>query len=98
MTVTKEKNGSELTVFIAGRLDTVTAPELEAEMSGALDGVEKLTVDLSDLEYVSSAGLRVFLSLQKKMDKCGNMVVRKVNETVSEIFDITGFADILTIE
>ncbi len=98
MDIKKEQNGKELTVFIIGRLDTTTAPQLEAELKLSINGVEKLILDLSELEYLSSAGLRVLLSAQKVMNKQGEMVVRNVNETINEIFEVTGFIDILTIE
>lgn len=98
MDIKKEQNGKELTIFIIGRLDTTTAPQLEAELKLSINGVEKLILDLSELEYLSSAGLRVLLSAQKVMNKQGEMVVRNVNETINEIFEVTGFIDILTIE
>ena len=98
MTIEKNLNGSELTLKLAGRLDTTTAPELEAEVKGGISGVEKLVFDFSNLEYVSSAGLRVLLSAQKVMNKQGEMIIRNVNETINEIFEVTGFIDILTVE
>ncbi len=98
MEIRKEKNGNELTVAIIGRLDTTTAPQLEAELRGDITGVEKLVLDMKELEYLSSAGLRVILAAQKVMNKQGEMVVRNVNETIREIFEVTGFVDILTIE
>ncbi len=98
MTINKTKNGGALTIAPAGRLDTLTAPELEKELQTSLPGVTELTFDLSALEYISSAGLRVLLSAQKAMNARGKMIVRGVNETVMEIFEVTGFADILTIE
>ena len=91
------ENGSAL-FLLEGRLDTTTAPELESEVKTSLDGVSKLTFDLKDLEYVSSAGLRVLLSAQKIMNAQGEMKIRNVNETVMEIFEVTGFSDILDIE
>ena len=98
MTIDKKQNGASLTLFIEGRLDTTTAPELETVI-GDVEGLEELTLDLSKLDYISSAGLRVLLSAQKKMNKQnGTMKVTGVNETVSEIFEVTGFSDILTIE
>ena len=97
MTITKELNGKDLTVAIEGRLDTITAPELETELKASLDGVEKLTLDFSKLEYISSAGLRVLLSTQKRMNNQGSMTVTNVNATIMEIFEVTGFNDILTI-
>ncbi len=98
MTIKQTKDGSNLTVSIEGRLDTTTAPELETALSEALEGVTALTLDLSTLEYISSAGLRVLLSTQKKMSKQGEMKVTGVNETVMEVFEVTGFSDILNIE
>ena len=98
MTIEKNLNGTELTVTIAGRLDTTTAPQLEAEFKQSINGVEKLVLDFTALEYLSSAGLRVLLAAQKVMNKQGEMVVRNVNETISEIFEVTGFSDVLTIE
>lgn len=97
MTINKELKGKELAVELEGRLDTITAPELETELKGSLDGVEKLTLDFSKLEYISSAGLRVLLSTQKRMKSQGEMTVSNVNETIMEIFEVTGFNDILTI-
>ena len=98
LNIGKEKNGSELTVALAGRLDTTTAPDLERELKDALEGVTKVTMDLKELEYISSAGLRVLLSAQKVMNRQGSMVVKNASEVVKEIFEVTGFTDILTIE
>ncbi|MDC7287502.1 STAS domain-containing protein [Blautia schinkii] len=98
MTINKFVNGTELTLEVAGRLDTVTAPELEAVLKVSVNGITKLIFDFASLEYVSSAGLRVLLSAQKAMNKQGIMVIRNVCETVMEVFEITGFSDILTIE
>lgn len=98
MTLNKTLNGSSLTLAVEGRLDTVTSPELEAFVSENLEGVTELTFDFTNLEYISSAGLRVLLSSQKKMNTKGKMKVTGVNETVNEIFEVTGFSDILTIE
>ena len=98
MTIEKTINGTELTVSVAGRLDTTTAPQLEAEFKQNIAGVEKLVLDFSELEYLSSAGLRVLLAAQKVMNKQGEMIIRNVNDTIHEIFDVTGFIDILTIE
>lgn len=98
MTIEKKINGAELTITLTGRLDTITAPQLEAELKTSLEGVENLALDFSGLDYLSSAGLRVLLAAQKQMNKQGCMVVRNVNETISDIFDVTGFCDILTIE
>ena len=98
MNIQQEKNGNALTVALEGRLDTMTAPELETALKTALEGVEELTFDLAKLEYISSAGLRVLLAAQKTMNRQGSMTVKNANEIIMEIFDVTGFADILTIE
>jgi anti-sigma B factor antagonist len=98
MTINKIANGSELTVALEGRLDTTTAPQLDDELKTALGGITKLAFDLTKLEYISSAGLRVLLSAQKVMNKQGEMVVKNANEEIKEIFEVTGFVDILTIE
>ena len=98
MTIEKNLNGTELTITIAGRLDTTTAPQLEAEFKQSINGVEKLVLDFTALEYLSSAGLRVLLAAQKAMNKQGEMIIKNVNATINEIFEITGFIDILTIE
>ena len=98
MTIEKKIHGNELAIALGGRLDTTTAPQLEAELNASLEGMEKLALDLAALDYLSSAGLRVLLSAQKLMAKRGGMVVRNVNETINEIFEVTGFSDILTIE
>ena len=98
MTITKNQNGTHLDLALEGRLDTTTAPQLEAELKQSVEGVTELALDFGKLEYLSSAGLRVLLSAQKVMNKQGTMVIKNVNETIMEIFDVTGFADILTIE
>ena len=98
MTIEKNLNGAELIVKVVGRLDTTTAPELEASLKESFEGLEKLVLDFSELDYLSSAGLRILLQAQKTMNKQGEMVVRNVNETISEIFEVTGFSDVLTIE
>ena len=98
MTIEKNLNGTELNVKVSGRLDTTTAPELEATLNDSMSGVTKLVLDFASLEYLSSAGLRVLLQAQKTMNKQGEMVVRNINETISEIFEVTGFSDVLTIE
>lgn len=98
MTINKTKNGTNLTVAVEGRIDTVTAPEFENEVKSALDGIDELVLDFTELNYISSAGLRVLLSLQKVMNNQGSMTVKNVNETVSDIFEVTGFSDILTIK
>ena len=96
--INKTVNGNELKVALEGRLDTATSPALEAELKNSLEGVEKLVFDFAGLEYLSSAGLRVLLGAQKIMNKQGEMIVRNVNETIMEIFEVTGFCDVLTIE
>lgn len=98
MNINKNGSGSNLTLCLSGRLDTVTAPQLEEELKKSLTGVSQLNLDFKDLAYISSAGLRVLLFAQKTMNKQGTMVIRNVNETIMEVFDITGFRDILTIE
>ena len=98
MTITKKQNGNALEIALEGRLDTMTAPELEAELNGSLDDAETLTLDFTDLSYISSAGLRVLLAAQKRMGKKGGMTVTHVGEAIMEIFEVTGFTDILTIE
>jgi anti-sigma B factor antagonist len=97
MTIVKNLNGTELNIAITGRLDTATAPQLEVELNQSLTGIEKLVLDFSALEYISSAGLRVLLQTQKTMNKQGEMNIRNVNETINDIFEVTGFVDILTI-
>lgn len=98
MTIRKKLNNAELTIALTGRLDVATAPQLETELKVSLSGVNRLILDFAALEYLSSAGLRVLLAAQKQMNKQGEMVVRHVNETIAEIFEVTGFRDILTIE
>lgn len=98
MTIEKNLNGTELTVAVVGRLDTGTAPDMEEVLKESFEGITKLILDFEGLEYLSSAGLRVILQAQKTMNKQGEMVVRNVNETVNEIFEVTGFCDILNIE
>ena len=98
MTIAKNLNGDKFDLKVAGRLDTTTAPQLEEEIKADIDGIKELTFDFADLEYISSAGLRVLLSAQKIMNKQGTMKVTGVNETIMEIFEVTGFSDILTIE
>lgn len=97
MTINKTQNGQELILAIEGRLDTMTSPELDAVIA-EIEGIDSLVLDIEKLEYISSAGLRVILAAQKKMNKQGSMVVKNVCETVMEVFDMTGFVDILTIE
>ena len=98
MNIKKKKDAGTLNVIISGRIDTSTAPELDESVNQNLDDVNELILDFKDVNYVSSAGLRVLLSLHKKMSAKGGMVVKNVNETNMEIFDFTGFADILNIE
>ena len=98
MTINKNLEGSTLTLSVEGRLDTTTAPQLEAEIRSHLDGVTSLIMDFKALDYISSAGLRVLLASQKIMNKQGSMVIRGANENVMEVFEVTGFSDILTIE
>ncbi len=98
MTIEKKINGENVILEIAGRLDTQTAPQLEAELDGVLSGCKELTMDMKELEYVSSAGLRVILKAQKEMNTKGSMKLTNVNDSIMEVFDITGFIDILTIE
>lgn len=97
MTINKEVNGSKLNIALVGRLDTTTSPELEEELKVSLADIRELVFDFAQLEYISSAGLRVLLATQKTMNKQGLMTVCNVNETVMEVFEVTGFVDILTI-
>ena len=98
LNIHKTLDGSKLTIALEGRLDTSTAPQLEEELKGAIGGVSELLMDFKALEYISSAGLRVLLSAQKIMNKQGSMKLTGVNDVIREIFDVTGFSDILTIE
>ena len=98
MTINKNTEGSKLTLALSGRLDTTTAPELEEFVQSSLAGVTDLVLELSNLEYISSAGLRVLLSAQKIMNRQGSMVVTGANEIVMEVFEVTGFDEILTVE
>ncbi len=98
MNIKKKKDGTTLTVTISGRIDTATAPEVDTFVSGNLDGITSLVLDFADVNYVSSAGLRVLLSLQKKMMKQGEMKLIHVNEAVNDVFEVTGFDEILTFE
>ncbi len=99
MTITKNTENEVLTLALEGRLDTNTAPELEKAISADLTAdVQSLILDLKDLEYISSAGLRVLLAAQKKMNKQGNMVVKNANDMIMDVFQVTGFIDILTVE
>ena len=98
MTIEIKKQGSEAIIEVAGRLDTITAPVLEQTVGENLEGVQSLILDMKGLEYISSAGLRVLLGAQKKMQKVGTMKLTGICEDVMEVLEMTGFADILTIE
>ena len=98
MEINKQADGGKLTLTLNGRLDTMTSPDLEAVLKESLDGVTELVFDCSDLEYISSAGLRVLLGAQKVMNGAGKMLIRNVNEPVMEVFEVTGFTDVFTIE
>ena len=98
LNIIKKIENTSAVFALEGRLDTVTAPELEAALKEVLNGLTELTLDFEKLEYISSAGLRVLLSAQKTMTKQGVMRVTNVNETIMEIFEVTGFIDIITIE
>ena len=98
MTIEKKINADAVTLIVSGRLDTQTAPELENELDSIISGIKELTFDMTNLEYVSSAGLRVILKAQKAMNAQGSMKLTGVNDSIMEVFDITGFLDILTIE
>ena len=97
MIITKTAENGVLRIALEGRLDTNTAPQLEAELKNSLSGVTELDLDLSGLEYISSAGLRVLLAAQKAMNRQGRMTIHNVGETIMEVFEITGFVAILTI-
>lgn len=100
MKIEKKKNGNEVTLLLTGRLDTTTAPQLEAEINASLPDAQKMILDFQELEYLSSAGLRVLLGTHKAFMKRGDgeLLIRHVNETIQEVFEITGFLDILNIE
>lgn len=98
LSINKTIENGKAAFALEGRLDTTTSPELEKELKAELDGVSELTLDFAGLEYISSAGLRVLLAAQKVMNKQGEMKISHVNETIMEIFEVTGFSDILTIE
>ena len=97
MEIKKFSNGSALTIQLVGRLDAVTALQLDKDLSASLGGVDDLTVDLAELEYISSAGLRMLLKTQKRMDKQGAMRIKNIRENVREVLDMTSFSDFLTI-
>ena len=98
MVINKKIEETKLTVYLEGRLDTITSPTLEGELKDSINGLTELVFDLEKLEYISSSGLRILLSAQKIMNKQGTMVIRNVNDVIMEVFEITGFVDILTIE
>lgn len=98
MTINKNREGQKLSLALEGRLDTTTAPMLEAELKQSVQDTEELVFDFARLEYISSAGLRVLLAAQKVMNRQGKMMIRHVNETVMEVFEVTGFSDFLSIE
>ncbi|MGN0243686.1 MAG: STAS domain-containing protein [Lachnospiraceae bacterium] len=98
MMIEKKIENDKITLMISGRLDTTTAPELEAEIDTCIAGAKELVFDMTDLEYISSAGLRVILKAQKIMNSQGSMKLTGVQDSIMEVFDITGFLDILTIE
>lgn len=98
MEIIKKRNDNKLDITLEGRLDTTTSPKLETELKSEISGITELVFDLAKLEYISSAGLRVLLSAQKVMHKQGKMKLINVTDQVMEIFDVTGFVDILTIE
>ena len=98
VTIEKIKTNEQLTVLLEGRLDTSTAPLLEEELRNSLDDIKRLVLDLEKLEYLSSAGLRIVLAAQKRMSKQGQMLLKHVPEIIMDIFEVTGFVDILTIE
>lgn len=97
MTITTNQENGKLSIALEGRLDTNTAPQLDVQLKQSINGVSELEFDFSKLDYISSAGLRVLLAAQKIMNKQGKMLIRHVNETIMEVFEITGFVDILTI-
>lgn len=98
MTITTSREGEKMQIVLEGRLDTTTAPQLEVELKRSISGITELIFDFAGLEYISSAGLRVLLAAQKVMNKQGSLMIRNVNSVVMEVFEITGFVDILTIE
>ena len=98
MKINNQKEGTQLVIALEGRLDTTSAPQLDEAVKASIAGVENLVMDFTALEYISSAGLRVLLSTQKVMNKQGKMVIRNANDVVKEVFDMTGFSDILTLE
>lgn len=97
MNIEKKVNGQSMEIALCGRLDTASSPQLEAELKNSLNGITSLSFDFKNLEYISSSGLRVILSAQKVMTKQGNMEIFNVSDSVMEVFEVTGFADILSI-
>lgn len=98
LNISKDLSDTKLTVALEGRLDTTTAPDFEVALNESISSVTELIIDLAKLDYISSAGLRVLLSAQKTMNKQGSLVIRNASDEIKEIFDVTGFSDILTIE
>lgn len=98
MNINERKNNNEIILELTGRLDTTTAPKLERVLQDFTDDIKSVILDLEHLEYLSSAGLRIILLMQKHMNKKGHMVVKNVNETIMEVFEITGFVDVLDIQ
>ena len=98
MTITKNLDAGKLTIVLEGRLDTMTSPQLEGELRTAVNGITELVLDLEKLNYISSAGLRVLLAAQKVMNKQGEMKIKNVSPDIMEIFEVTGFVDLLNIE
>jgi len=98
MDINNTMEGKKLTIEIKGRLDTSTAPQLESNIKDNIENIEELIIDMKDLVYISSAGLRIILATQKYMNKQGNMIIKNVCEDIMEIFEVTGFSDILTIQ
>ena len=97
MTINKKPEGTKLELLLEGRLDTTTSPMLEAELKESMEGITELIFNFEKLDYISSAGLRILLAAQKIMNKQGSMVVKNVNNVISEVFEVTGFSDILTV-
>ena len=97
MTISKKLEGTKLGLLLEGRLDTTTSPMLEAELKESMEGITELIFNFEKLDYISSAGLRILLAAQKIMNKQGSMVVKNVNNVISEVFEVTGFSDILTV-
>ena len=97
MTISKKLEGTKLELLLEGRLDTTTSPMLEAELKESMEGITELFFNFEKLDYISSAGLRILLAAQKIMNKQGSMVVKNVNNVISEVFEVTGFSDILTV-